>query len=982
MATLVIFLLGFASRLGADEVDLFATRVGGEDGWENPGRAAGTSCRQPCDCDASDSAFNRSENPWLRATDFQAFSAAQGHIVRVEADALCRYDSGTTGRIELRVVIPSLDIDHRVRSPRFSSNDGRCAWRMREGGDITALVPVWTPEVLNEVRLNVRRVERSNSTPLRVKAFRLRVTTEPLPCEVAVSPTAISVGAERSSISFTVTPTHAGCTWTAESSADWIAPPPDRAFVRGQGTAAASFVAGANPGAFAREADIVVQSGGSEARLHVVQAGAECVLRVTPAELEFSRAGGSAAYTVSVPLGCPWRLVGALPPWASAPRGTSGIGGGRLEVSVAPNNAPEPRRVVLEIVTDLNGHRETRSIALAQTATSCADETVVVPAEIPASADGAVFPVRVTQPADCCSSPRRLSGASWISFRGTSGSCGNGDFDVVVDPNPSRLPRAEVVEVGPASISVMQAGRDCVYALFPSSIRETPEGGSTVVRVEAPLDCGWRVEEASGFVSLDGDTNDSGNGSFEVRVEENEAVARRTAEVRLIGDGGQVVSLPVSQSADPCPIRVSPSPASLPSGRVRFSLQVTANRTCAWSARTATPWLTILSGQSGAGSGTVVLEAVSTCRFRPPSDVGRVFITGIDVVEILVHQPSIPFCTSSGAPVSVKVLADEAASRPAAGFFTSDGQVEQAVFEANEVLAANGVGWELYLDEVVTLAAPEFLSLEGEASLAELEADTALYPEDFAFRDDAINVYVVDSYDASCSGCSPVNALSPDGRFLVVSSQQGLVNDGAGWLREVARYLGLREVFPCGDPECVPFECPIFAVEHPSDRGTVVCDDVCPPDGNALLSGRVAVADAWLSPCQVAELNYLVLDPEGAFHRLAREPEAGAAAPFANLRFRRGDANADQALNISDAIAILGYLFAGGFVPCQAAADATGDARIDISDPIRILGHLFLGGEPGIAPPGPGYCAAEPYGELPCEYDSSGCPAAEAPTGS
>jgi hypothetical protein len=62
---------------------------------------------------------------------------------------------------------------------------------------------------------------------------------------------------------------------------------------------------------------------------------------------------------------------------------------------------------------------------------------------------------------------------------------------------------------------------------------------------------------------------------------------------------------------------------------------------------------------------------------------------------------------------------------------------------------------------------------------------------------------------------------------------------------------------------------------------------------------------------------------------------------------RRGDANGDGELDISDAVFLLWYLFVDGRTPgCGDAADATDDGTLDISDPIAILGQLYLGQEP------------------------------------
>ena len=63
--------------------------------------------------------------------------------------------------------------------------------------------------------------------------------------------------------------------------------------------------------------------------------------------------------------------------------------------------------------------------------------------------------------------------------------------------------------------------------------------------------------------------------------------------------------------------------------------------------------------------------------------------------------------------------------------------------------------------------------------------------------------------------------------------------------------------------------------------------------------------------------------------------------------FRRGDANGDAAVDISDPIAVLEALFEGGVqVTCADAADANDDGQIDIADVIATLGRLFTGDPP------------------------------------
>lgn len=79
--------------------------------------------------------------------------------------------------------------------------------------------------------------------------------------------------------------------------------------------------------------------------------------------------------------------------------------------------------------------------------------------------------------------------------------------------------------------------------------------------------------------------------------------------------------------------------------------------------------------------------------------------------------------------------------------------------------------------------------------------------------------------------------------------------------------------------------------------------------------------------------------------------------------FRRGEANDDAEVDISDPICILESVFTGGApVTCIGAGDANNDAAIDVSDAITLLSFLFNGGEPPPPPPPAhdGACGSDP----------------------
>jgi len=107
------------------------------------------------------------------------------------------------------------------------------------------------------------------------------------------------------------------------------------------------------------------------------------------------------------------------------------------------------------------------------------------------------------------------------------------------------------------------------------------------------------------------------------------------------------------------------------------------------------------------------------------------------------------------------------------------------------------------------------------------------------------------------------------------------------------------------------------------------------------------------------------LDQDGALDLVAYSRDTvlvlfgNAAAPAAEL-FRRGDADGDGAMELTDAIAVLDRLFLGGeALRCPDAADANDDGEIDLTDPIAILSRLFSGGD-ALPPPGTDRCEVDP----------------------
>lgn len=145
-----------------------------------------------------------------------------------------------------------------------------------------------------------------------------------------------------------------------------------------------------------------------------------------------------------------------------------------------------------------------------------------------------------------------------------------------------------------------------------------------------------------------------------------------------------------------------------------------------------------------------------------------------------------------------------------------------------------------------------------------------------------------------------------------------------------------------------------------------------PPLQPASVEGAVRVVEVVASerfdgtPAEVRLLGegFEVLGTRAVTRETRRELEGG--------RFRRGDLEGSGGVNLTDVLALLGYLFQHGPEPgCLKSGDANDDGRLNVLDAIAIVSHLFRGTGPL---PEPSACGEDPTADgLGCEL-YAGCP--------
>jgi len=108
---------------------------------------------------------------------------------------------------------------------------------------------------------------------------------------------------------------------------------------------------------------------------------------------------------------------------------------------------------------------------------------------------------------------------------------------------------------------------------------------------------------------------------------------------------------------------------------------------------------------------------------------------------------------------------------------------------------------------------------------------------------------------------------------------------------------------------------------------------------------------------------YYVVRAVGAGGESGNSAEV-VATPSAGRTFKRGDANVDGSVDLTDPVAVLNFMFLAGQPPgCLDAADTDDTGTLDLTDAVYSLNYQFLAG-PLPPMPGPSNCGIDPTDDV------------------
>jgi hypothetical protein len=216
-----------------------------------------------------------------------------------------------------------------------------------------------------------------------------------------------------------------------------------------------------------------------------------------------------------------------------------------------------------------------------------------------ASADdaGATGSVNITASSTACNWTA-TSNATWISISSGASGTGNGAIYYAVAANTETVTRTGTMTIAGQTVTVTQEGPSCSFLVkqsFPAS------GGTGSLRVNAGTGCNWQSSPSDPWITITQGQTGTGSGKLNFSVSANTGSSPREGALTVAG-----TAWPIYQEAtQTCTYGLSPSSQSFTSGAGTGSVNVTGATGCAWNAKSNVNWITVTSGLSGTGSGTI-----------------------------------------------------------------------------------------------------------------------------------------------------------------------------------------------------------------------------------------------------------------------------------------------------------------------------------------------------------------------------------------
>jgi hypothetical protein len=368
-----------------------------------------------------------------------------------------------------------------------------------------------------------------------------------------------------------------------------------------------------------------------------------CTVTVSNSMETVPASGGAGSLSVAAARDCTWAASNTAQ-WIVITSPTSGQGDGSIAYRVAANSAPSVRQASIDV--------NTASTAIVQEAAEC--RFTVTPAAPSISASGGNVTLQVQANAACAWTA--ASDVAWARVAAGATGQGDGAVTLAVDANPGAGRSARIVVAG-VEVVLGQASAGgppappappapgCTYTIQPGGQTMAAGGGPGTIDITATVNtCSWTAAANAAWITVTGGASGSGNGRVEFTVAPN-AGASRSGTISVAGH-----TFTLSQAGVSCSYSIGPSSEAMSAAGGTSTITVSTGSSCAWTAAANAAWLTVASGGSRTGPGTVTLNVAAN------SGAARTGTATIAAQTFTVTQAAAP-CGFSLSPATVDIPA-------------------------------------------------------------------------------------------------------------------------------------------------------------------------------------------------------------------------------------------------------------------------------------------------------------------------------------
>ena len=221
------------------------------------------------------------------------------------------------------------------------------------------------------------------------------------------------------------------------------------------------------------------------------------------------------------------------------------------------------------------------------------------PASASVMAAGGKFNATVTSTAGC--SWNASSSANWLSITAGASGTGNGTVSYTVAANSAVSSRTGSLTIAGIALVITEAGAaPTIPVLSPPAANFSAVGGSAIVTLTMPqATSAWSASSSVKWITITSPTSGKGNATLTYQVAANTSAAR-TGNITIAG-----LKFVVTQAGTSCTYGVTLGSMKSASGGLNGTAAVTTQPACSWSAASNANWITITSGATGSGPGTV-----------------------------------------------------------------------------------------------------------------------------------------------------------------------------------------------------------------------------------------------------------------------------------------------------------------------------------------------------------------------------------------